>query len=426
MIYKGDYATGSTVYHLFSTFAGATGAPITITGLAVGDVKIYKNVSTTERSSTSGITLADTDGIDFDGRTGVHGFSIDLSDNADAGFYAAGNEYTVIVDAITVDSQTVRFKAFEFSIERSGGVLALAKGANGFSAIKTDTAAILVDTGTTLDARIPAALISGRMDVTVGAMQANVMTAAAAASDLTTELQSGLATATDLATVATYVDTEIAAMLAILQKLDDTLEDQGGGTYGFTEEALQEAPSGGAGSNPMVLHEGTAADGDTNEIELDAGASATNGMYAKNVVAITAGTGAGQSRFIPFYDGASKIATVDPAWAVVPDNTSEFIIVPFGTEPATLENVAGAVWGAMKIDHGLDGSFGQRVLADVTHIAGDGATAEALAALPDFLTSLDGRIPAALDDGYMVVAVKKIGLTELTPGGAGGQLIGGA
>src|SRR6185436_11795256 len=47
-----------------------------------------------------------------------------------------------------------------------------------------------------IQSRLPAALISGRIDATVGAMQANVMTAAAAAADLTTELQTGLSTLT--------------------------------------------------------------------------------------------------------------------------------------------------------------------------------------------------------------------------------------
>ena len=47
--------------------------------------------------------------------------------------------------------------------------------------LKTDTAAILVDTGTTLDARIPAALVGGRMDASVGANAAGVITAAAIA-----------------------------------------------------------------------------------------------------------------------------------------------------------------------------------------------------------------------------------------------------
>jgi hypothetical protein len=78
--------------------------------------------------------------------------------------------------------------------------------AGSFGEVATEVAAILVDTGTTLDGRIPAALVSGRMDCSVGAMAANVMTAAAAAADLTTELQSGLATAAALATVDGIVD----------------------------------------------------------------------------------------------------------------------------------------------------------------------------------------------------------------------------
>lgn len=56
------------------------------------------------------------------------------------------------------------------------------------AAVKVDTAAILVDTGTTLDARIPAALVGGRMDASVGAMAANVLTAAATASDFGAEV----------------------------------------------------------------------------------------------------------------------------------------------------------------------------------------------------------------------------------------------
>ena len=56
------------------------------------------------------------------------------------------------------------------------------------AAVKVDTAAILVDTGTTLDARIPAALVGGRMDVSVGAMASNVITAAATATDFGAEI----------------------------------------------------------------------------------------------------------------------------------------------------------------------------------------------------------------------------------------------
>ena len=55
-----------------------------------------------------------------------------------------------------------------------------------------------------------------------------------------------LATAAALATVATYIDTEVAAIKVTTDKLDDTLEDDAG-TYRFTENALEQAPSGGAG-----------------------------------------------------------------------------------------------------------------------------------------------------------------------------------
>ena len=123
-------------------------ASVTLTGLALADIQIYKNGSVTQRSSTSGFTLLDTDGTDFDATTGIHGFSIDLSDNTDAGFYAAGGEYTVVVASVTVDAATVNFVAALFSIERTGGVLELAKGATGFAAIDTVVDSILADTGT--------------------------------------------------------------------------------------------------------------------------------------------------------------------------------------------------------------------------------------------------------------------------------------
>lgn len=111
----GFVTPGSTIYLPWNTF-NSSGASVTLSGLAVGDIKIYKNGSTTERSSTSGYTLLDTDGIDFDGLTGIHGISIDLADNTDAGFYTAGAHYVVVVSTVTVDGQTVSFVAGTFRI----------------------------------------------------------------------------------------------------------------------------------------------------------------------------------------------------------------------------------------------------------------------------------------------------------------------
>uniref|UniRef100_A0A6M3J7W8 Uncharacterized protein n=1 Tax=viral metagenome TaxID=1070528 RepID=A0A6M3J7W8_9ZZZZ len=118
--YLGDYLVDSTVYIYWNTF-NSSNASVTLTGLAVTDIEIYKNASMTQRASDNGYTLIDTDGTDIDAATGCHGISIDLSDNSDAGFFARGSDYMVMVNAVTVDGQTVRFCAAIFSVENRAG-----------------------------------------------------------------------------------------------------------------------------------------------------------------------------------------------------------------------------------------------------------------------------------------------------------------
>lgn len=110
-VLPGCFNKGDVLYLPFDTY-DSNGASVTITGLAVTDIEIYKDGSTTQRASDNGYTLLDTDGIDFDGTTGLHGFSVDTGDNSDAGFWADGHQYWINVNAITVDSQTVRFTYF--------------------------------------------------------------------------------------------------------------------------------------------------------------------------------------------------------------------------------------------------------------------------------------------------------------------------
>lgn len=82
---------------------------------------------------------------------------------------------------------------------QTGDTYALANGANGFVALKSDTAAILVDTGTTLDGRIPAALTGdGNMKVDVlrvnGSATAAANLALSAAAMVTGTVDSGATT----------------------------------------------------------------------------------------------------------------------------------------------------------------------------------------------------------------------------------------
>lgn len=143
-IHLGDIPASTTIYIPFNTF-DANGASVTISGLATSDIQIYKNGSTTQRASVSGFTLLDTDGIDFDSNTGIHGFSVDLSDNTDAGFYSVGGFYWIVVASVTANAQTVNFVAATFKIRPAESVA-------GYP---------LVDTQKWLGGTIPAVNVTG-------------------------------------------------------------------------------------------------------------------------------------------------------------------------------------------------------------------------------------------------------------------------
>ena len=78
----------------------------------------------------------------------------------------------------------------------------------------------------------------------------------------------------------------------------------------------------------QVVHTGTAQGPGTgsNQIQLDTGASATDGVYDPGMVYIESGTGAGQSRLITQYVGSTRTATVDRDWRVAPAADSVFVI----------------------------------------------------------------------------------------------------
>src|SRR5688572_24532722 len=107
----GYVAVGSTIRIPWDS-VDPTGAPITASGFAASDLQIYKDGGTTQRASANGITAT----TDFDGLTGLHLIAIDLSDDSDAGFYAAGSEYLVAVSTVDVNSVTVRFWVARFVI----------------------------------------------------------------------------------------------------------------------------------------------------------------------------------------------------------------------------------------------------------------------------------------------------------------------
>jgi hypothetical protein len=222
-----SYPSGSTIYANFHTF-DSNGASITLSGLATTDIEIYKNGSVTQRASDAGYALLDTDGIDFDSVTGIHGISIDLSDNTDSGFYAVGSQYTVVLSSVTIDTRTVNLVLGSFRImaaeHTAGYPVATIKDGTGTGEIDTTSGGVLV-----------AAIAANA--ITATAINADAITAAKIADgaiDAAT-FAAGAITATVIATGA--IDADALAADAVAEIADgvwdeDATGHQTGGTFG--------------------------------------------------------------------------------------------------------------------------------------------------------------------------------------------------
>lgn len=171
--------------------------------------------------------------------------------------------------------------------------------------VKSDTAAILADTGTDgvviADGGITAAKIASNT-ITASALGANTLTAAKVAADV-------------WSTIADAV---------------------------WDETANEHLTVGTFGQRFAVAHQGTAQAGAGSTITLAAGASATDDLYNEALIVVTGGTGAGQSNIISGYNGTTKVATVSNAWRTNPSSDSTYVIIPSSTSPAPVAGVVDA------------------------------------------------------------------------------------
>jgi hypothetical protein len=354
----------TTLYVPFSTYDGGTGASLTMTGLAVTDIEIYKDGSVTQRASDAGYALLDTDGIDFDGVTGIHGFSIDLSDNTTAGFYAAGSTYWIVVSSVTVDAQTVNFIAGWFQIksatrgfagtalpaaaaDAAGGLpISDAGGLDLDAQIGTDIDAILTDTGTTLQAEvdaIQAAVITNAAGVDIAAdiiaLKAETATILADTNELQTDWVNGgrldlildivaADTTTDIpaliATLQAFVDTEIADILTDTgTTLDDLVDDLEGR---LTAALATQLAAHSLGVGRGVVDAGSSTTALIMKSVNGAAADATDDHYNGRHVVFTSGALLLQAASITDYVGATKTATIS-AVTDTPAEDVTFVIV---------------------------------------------------------------------------------------------------
>ena len=210
------------------------------TGLTIAntDIKLMINGAASANKNSGGGTHR---------ANGVYGVTFDATDTATVGemFVSVKVAGALAVFATFVVVEEAVYDAYYAA--SATGLVGTAQTGDSFArigapvgasisadvaAVKAQTAAIETDTQD-IQTRLPAALVSGRIDASVGAMAANTMTAAAAAADLTTELQSGLATAASITsldgkidTIDNFLDTEIAAIKAKTDSLTFTVANQ--------------------------------------------------------------------------------------------------------------------------------------------------------------------------------------------------------
>jgi len=129
----------------------------------------------------------------------------------------------------------------------------------------------------------------------------------------------------------------------------------------WDEAASGHVAAGSYGAWAFTIRSATAQAGSGTTITLDASASAVNDFYKDQFIHIVSGTGVGQGRIVTSYVGATKVATVS-SWATNPDNTSVFVVRPFGAIPGasapTAAQNAAAVWDELQAGHTTANSYG--------------------------------------------------------------------
>lgn len=331
-----------------------------------------------------------------------------------------------------------------------------------------------------IQSRLPAALISGRIDASVGAMASGVLTATAIAADAitagkiadgaidaatfaagaidaaaiatnaidadalaadaVTEIQSGLSTLTaagvrsavglasanldtQLSAIDDYVDTEVAAIKVVTDKLNTTLESVGSpNDYVFTAAALAQAPTG-TGSGPTAVQIA-----DEVQTRTIAAVTTVNGLAANTVNASALAADA-VAEIQSGLATSSALMTVDSNVASIKSvtdllnlmievgigsptyyrfNLGALELAPTGGSAPSAATIADAVWDEARAGHVGAGSFGEGVASVQGNLTGSigslaaqakaDVNAEADTALADVgvTTTVTGRIDVAI------------------------------
>lgn len=194
-------------------FDVTTGAPKT------GDAANITAYVSKDHGAVAALTDTSATELDSTNAKGIYVFDLTQAEtNADElTFSAKSSTANISITPRFISTNPANFTAS--SIDSNGRVDVIKVAGT------TQTAGDIIGDTNDIQSRLPAALVSGRIDASVGAMAANVITAAATAADFTTEVTSGLSTL-DAAGVRTAVGLASANLDTQLSAIDDYLDTE--------------------------------------------------------------------------------------------------------------------------------------------------------------------------------------------------------
>lgn len=277
--------------------------------------------------------------------------------------------------------------------------------------------------------------------------QANIRSAVGLASaDLDTQIAT-LATAANLATVAGYLDTEIAAILADTNELQtdwvnggrlDLLIDSiksltdnlataielDGAVYRFTTNALEQAPGGG-GSNPFQLASGTigSTGNSTTTLHLDGLTQGDDELNDLLIVVRDISTGEYHSRWILDWVLSTELATVAALPFTPQDATDTYTILGVrqdvtggaGLDAAGVRAAIGLASANLDTQLSTIDTVVDSILVDTAEIGAAGAGLTNIN-LPNQTMDIVGDITGSLSGSVGSVAAGGIAATSFAAG----------
>ena len=399
-------ATNIDVDQVVASVSGAVGS---VTG-AVGSVAAG---GITASSIATG--AIDADALASDAVTEIRSVASGTSDSGST---------TTMVDAARTEGDTDYWKG-DFILFTSGTIAGQCRFITGFNAA-TDTITFAPATtqavGTQTYEILPQgrvdlqlwlgdvvnALVSGRVDTSVGAMAAGVVTAAAVATDAidgdaiaasaVTEIQSGLATSAALATVQADTDdiqTRLPAAL-VSGRMDSSVGAMAAGVVTAAAVATGAIDADALATDAVTeirsLVSGTSDSGSTTTM-VDAARTEADTDYWKGAfILFTSGTISGQCRLITAFDAGTDTITFAPATTQAV-GTQTYEILHSGR--VDLQLWLGSVVNAL-VSGRVDSSTGAMAAGVVTAtaVATDAMDADALAA--DALAEIKTQVVNAL------------------------------